>query len=155
MKHPTSFASWSLFAALFLGVSAVAACKPRQAESGAELKGNVLLESSPPKVMYHFGAYRYLHGFGKTNGTFSYSDWNAMPSLTPKYGGSSRAGFYLSQHPAYNERYGDEDVNKSRDDSPWMMTVTLADACTESGRWLDVRRSGWSNCTASDYTRSQ
>lgn len=131
------------------------ACKPRHEEPGAEVKGNVSLEQAPPSVLYHFGSYRYLHPFGNRSSSFTESEWRQMPSLTPRYGGSSRAGFYTSQHPAYNERYEDKNVENARDDSPWMLTVKLNADCTHSSKWLDVRAKRWVNCSERDFVRSQ
>ncbi|TWW07880.1 hypothetical protein E3A20_29890, partial [Planctomyces bekefii] len=53
--------------------------------------------------MYHFGQAQYLRPIGKRQGTFTRAEWDPMPSVHGSRG--IRAGFYLSQHPAYNARY--------------------------------------------------
>ncbi len=135
--------------------SIVVACKSRPQDSETRALGDVKLESIPPEVVYHFGPLKFLREFGKTQGSFTEQFWTQIPSNSGKRGGASRAGFYVSQHPAYNERYESDGITKAREDSPWMITVGLARECLEPSAFLNVRARTWKNCSESDFARGR
>lgn len=132
----------STFLAALLIVYGAFGCKTR--DTGSGLKGAVPLSLSPPKVLYHFGVYQHLRPYGKVPGDALAAKWNQIPSISNPPGGAYRKGFYLSQHPGYNEKYAVESLSSPAAGSPWLMTVTLRDECIDDGptqRWFDFLNS--------------
>lgn len=135
----------SRFFALSFGVFlALAGCKPRADQTSSDVLGSVpLKKDAPPAVSYHFGQYRYLRDYGDRNGPLADQQWLSIPS-NKKYSGFRR-GFYLSQHPAYNERYALEYLTETRDLAPWVAEIHLKSDCitVSSGKrrfMMDLRK---------------
>ncbi len=111
-------------------VLAVFGCKPRAEQAASQLEGSVELKrDAPPAISYHFGQYRYLRGYGDRQGGLTDQEWVSIPS-NKKYVGYRR-GFYVSQHPAYNERYAMEYLTATKDLAPWVAEIHLKPECTE------------------------
>ncbi|TWW08547.1 hypothetical protein E3A20_23230, partial [Planctomyces bekefii] len=80
-------------------------------------------------------------------------EWDPMPSVHGSRG--IRAGFYLSQHPAYNARYETYNFSRNQEEVPWMLTVQIKRQCLQDRRWMDLRQTAWQNCYPQDFERDQ
>ncbi|MCX6116619.1 MAG: hypothetical protein NT027_03695, partial [Proteobacteria bacterium] len=114
-------------------------CKSKSTNSGL-LDTVPMIENQPPTEVYHIGAYQYLSKYTSKEELAKF--WNNIPSVGGKYGGTWRSGFYVSQHPAYNEMYGSKVlVERQLNDFPWMVKLRLANSCTKKSekgrRWID------------------
>ncbi|MCX6117672.1 MAG: hypothetical protein NT027_09035 [Proteobacteria bacterium] len=114
-------------------------CKSRK----SQVKNLVQLESSPPNVLYHFGAYRHLETYHNVQDLTD--NWSRFPSSQGVFGGPYRAGIYLSQHPAYNEKYSLDDITPIPGEPsllPWFMTLRLKSECSansgDASKWIDL-----------------
>jgi hypothetical protein len=121
-----------LLAVAALG-SFVSACKSRQ--DTAEVLGSVKRsDDRPPAVLYHFGEFGHLEGYGKRTGTFNSTEWSQIGSVGEAQR-PYRRGLYVSQHPAYNERYALDKLKAEQSRAPWMLAVQLKAECHNEGRF--------------------
>ncbi len=116
--------------------SLVAGCKPRK-EQASSLEGAVPIENLPPKVAYHFGMYKFLYNFARPS-SYNAAEWALIPSVKTPPGGAYRRGIYISQHPAYNESYAQENLANPKMESPWVMTVRIKDECRGRERTFNL-----------------
>ncbi len=121
-------------AVLVLASSAVlvSACKPRP--DASEVKAGENLQSEvPAPTTFHFGEYRYLHPYGDGRTTagrqITAGEWAKVPSNL--YSVPYRRGFYVSNHPAYNERYAAANIREADRQAPWLVQIQLDPACLE------------------------
>ncbi|MCX6119232.1 MAG: hypothetical protein NT027_16970 [Proteobacteria bacterium] len=110
-------------------------CKPRKG-SDSDVKGGVVRSDDVPAIGYHFGEYKYLAKYGDRNSTFNETEWGDIPSTSYAPG---EEGFYFSQHPAYNEVYGQDALYKK--DTGWMVEISIAAHCRDRDRVLWTRMS--------------
>lgn len=110
-------------------------CKARPGEApSSEIKEQRNLQSTAPApTTFHFGEYQYLHRYAEnrteSGRQIAPDEWEGIPST--RYAVPYRRGFYVSNHPAYNERYAAPNLRESDPKTPWLVRIELDPACLE------------------------
>jgi hypothetical protein len=115
---------------LLLLTTVVFGCKTRQ-EPVSDVAGTVPLSKTPPQIMYHYGPYDILVKNAADDG-FTATEWDKIGANHARF----RRGLYVSQHPAYNERYVFARLKEYENSSPWLMVVEVKPECTEKGAYF-------------------